>query len=191
MEQVKERILREGRVLPNSVVKVDSFLNHQVDPHLIAAIGTHFADHFRDRSFTKVLTIEASGIHLAYATALAAGVPMVYAKKRKALTQADSVYRSEVWSYTRQETYQVTVSRPYLTVEDTVLIIDDILAEGSALVGLVDIVRQSGATLAGVGVVIEKSFQAGRDRLAELDVPVYALARIASLANGRIEFSES
>ncbi|MCL6517624.1 xanthine phosphoribosyltransferase [Alicyclobacillus sp.] len=190
MEQLKARILRDGRVLPNSVVKVDSFLNHQVDPALIQAIGEWLAGHFADTPFTKVLTIEASGIHIAYATALAAGVPMVYAKKRKALTQGDDLYHSEVWSYTRQETYRITVARPYLEASDRVLIVDDILAEGSALLGLVDIVRQSGAGMVGIGVAIEKSFQAGRGRLEELGVRVHALARIASLEGGTIQFLE-
>jgi xanthine phosphoribosyltransferase len=172
------------------VVKVDSFLNHQVDPALTMEIGRTFADRFRNESVTKVLTVEASGIHLAMATAFALGVPFVYAKKKRAVTQSEEVYVASVYSFTRQETYQITVSKSYLREGERVLIIDDILAEGNALIGLIDIVRQANAQVVGVGIAIEKSFQDGRRKLEEAGVSVQSLVRIASMENGVMTFVE-
>ncbi len=188
MKQLEERIRREGLILSDKVLKVDSFLNHQVDTELALEIGREFARIFADRGITKVLTIEASGIQFAMAAGIALGVPFVYAKKKKAVTLTENLYTAQVHSFTRQETYQVSISQNYLGPEERVLIVDDFLATGAALVGLVDIVKQSGAQLCGVGCVIEKSFQEGRGLLEELEVEVHSLARIASMAPGRVTY---
>ncbi|WP_127507495.1 xanthine phosphoribosyltransferase [Paenibacillus humicus] len=188
MKQLEERIRREGQILSDKVLKVDSFLNHQVDTELALEIGREFARMFADRGITKVLTIEASGIQFAMAAGIALGVPFVYAKKKKAVTLTENLYTAQVHSFTRQETYQVSISQNYLGPEERVLIVDDFLATGAALVGLVDIVKQSGARLCGVGCVIEKSFQEGRGLLEERGVEVHSLARIASMAPGRVTY---
>ncbi|WP_021878710.1 MULTISPECIES: xanthine phosphoribosyltransferase [unclassified Paenibacillus] len=188
MKQLEERIRREGQILSDKVLKVDSFLNHQVDTELALEIGREFARIFADRGITKVLTIEASGIQFAMAAGIALGVPFVYAKKKKAVTLTENLYTAQVHSFTRQETYQVSISQNYLGPEERVLIVDDFLATGAALVGLVDIVKQSGARLCGVGCVIEKSFQEGRGLLEERGVEVHSLARIASMAPGRVTY---
>ncbi|MFD0590361.1 xanthine phosphoribosyltransferase [Paenibacillus sp. GCM10027627] len=190
MEELKNRIRQEGAILSDRVLKVDSFLNHQVDTELALATGREFAGAFADENITKVLTIEASGIQFAMAAGIALGVPFVYAKKKKAITQSDSVYTAEVHSFTRGETYQISVDQRYLSPQDNVLIVDDFLATGAALVGLVDIVRASGARLVGVGAVIEKSFQEGRGLLEEKDVRIHSLARIISMKPGEVHFAE-
>ncbi|ALS29202.1 xanthine phosphoribosyltransferase [Paenibacillus cisolokensis] len=190
MKLLEERIRQEGLILSDTVLKVDSFLNHQVDTVLALEIGKEFGRIFADEPVTKVLTIEASGIQFAMATAIALGVPFLYAKKKKAVTQSDAVYSVPVHSFTRQETYQVSVSRRYLGPDDNVLIVDDFLATGAALAGLVDIVNESGAKLAGVGCVIEKSFQEGRDLLERKGVRIHSLVRIASMSPGEIRFAE-
>ncbi|MBJ6364045.1 xanthine phosphoribosyltransferase [Paenibacillus sp. GCM10012307] len=190
MKVLQERIREEGLILSNTVLKVDSFLNHQVDTRLALEIGREFARIFGDRPITKVLTIEASGIQFAMAAGIALDVPFIYAKKKKAVTLAEKVYSAPVYSFTRQENYQVSISQKYLGPEDKVLIVDDFLATGAALVGLVDIVRASGAELAGVGCVIEKSFQEGRGLLEAKGVEVHSLARIASMSPGEVCFVE-
>ncbi|WP_079911265.1 xanthine phosphoribosyltransferase [Paenibacillus sp. 32352] len=190
MKLLQERIRQEGLILSDTVLKVDSFLNHQVDTQLALEIGKEFARIFGGKTITKVLTIEASGIHFAMAAAIALGVPFVYAKKKKAVTLAENVYSAPVHSFTRQETYQVSVSQKYLNRGDKVLIVDDFLATGAALVGLVDIVKESGAELMGVGCVIEKSFQEGRGLLEGRGVEVHSLARIASMSPGEVHFIE-
>ncbi|MGG1311214.1 xanthine phosphoribosyltransferase [Cohnella laeviribosi] len=190
MEVLLERIRREGLILSDKVLKVDSFLNHQVDTQLALEIGREFGRIFADEPVTKVLTIEASGIQFAMATGIALNVPFIYAKKKKAVTLSEEVYSAQVHSFTRRETYQVSISRKYLGPDDRVLIVDDFLATGAALAGLVKIVRESGAKLAGVGCVIEKSFQEGRRLLEEMDVRVHSLARIASMSPGEIQFIE-
>jgi len=188
MKLLQERIRQEGLILSDTVLKVDSFLNHQVDTQLALAIGKEFARIFADRPITKVLTVEASGIQFAMAAGIALGVPFVYAKKKKAVTLSEQVYSAPVHSFTRQETYQISISQKYLGPDDKVLIVDDFLATGAALVGLVNIVKESGAELAGVGCVIEKSFQEGRGLLEEMGVRVHSLARIASMSPGHIDF---
>ncbi|MNB72378.1 Xanthine phosphoribosyltransferase [compost metagenome] len=188
MKVLEERIRQDGRILSDTVLKVDSFLNHQVDTTLVLEIGREFARIFGGRPITKVLTIEASGIQFAMAASIALGVPFVYAKKKKAVTQEGEVYSAPVHSFTRGESYLVSISRQYLGPDDKVLIVDDFLATGAALVGLADIVQESGAELLGVGCVIEKSFQEGRGLLEERGIEVHALARIASMAPGEIVF---
>lgn len=188
MKQLQERIRQEGQILSEKVLKVDSFLNHQVDTQLAVEIGKEFARLFAHEKITKVLTIEASGIQFAMATGIALGVPFVYAKKKKAITQGDVVYAASVHSFTKQETYQVTIVQSYLNKEDRILIVDDFLATGAALVGLADIVEASGATLVGVGCVIEKTFQEGRGLLEERQIPIQSLARISSMSPTHVDF---
>ncbi|SFF28339.1 xanthine phosphoribosyltransferase [Paenibacillus catalpae] len=190
MKVLEDRIREEGLILSDTVLKVDSFLNHQVDTALALEIGREFARRFADKPITKVLTIEASGIQFAMAVGIALQVPFVYAKKKKAVTQSEQVYSASVHSFTRQETYQVTISKNYLGPEDKVLIVDDFLATGAALVGLVQIVSEAGAELAGVGCVIEKGFQEGRGLLEQMNVSVESLATISKMAPGEIYFQE-
>ncbi|MGE7274001.1 xanthine phosphoribosyltransferase [Brevibacillus panacihumi] len=190
MKELQERIMRDGKVLSASVLKVDSFLNHQVDPRLTMQIGQAFAKRFEGERITKVLTIEASGIHFAMATAYTLGVPFIYAKKKKAITLSEEVYAAPVHSFTRQETYQISVARQYLSAEDRILIVDDFLATGAALVGLTQIIKESGAHLVGIGAVIEKSFQEGRGLLEQAGVRIESLARIQSMSTEHIEFIE-
>jgi len=188
MKLLEDKIRTEGNILSDKVLKVDSFLNHQVDTSLALEIGKQFHRIFEQKRITKVLTIEASGIQFAMATAMAFNVPFVYAKKKKAVTLQESVYTAAVHSFTKQETYQVCVSQAYLGPDDHVLIVDDFLATGAALIGLVDIVKEAGATLAGVGCVIEKCFQEGRELLEQKGVSVHSLAKISSMAPGEIHF---
>lgn len=190
MKLLEERIRQEGLILSDTVLKVDSFLNHQVDTQLALEIGREFGRIFAGETITKVLTIEASGIQFAMAAGIALNVPFIYAKKKKAVTLAEQVYSAPVHSFTRQETYQVSISQKYLGPNDKVLIVDDFLATGAALVGLVDIVKEAGAELVGVGCVIEKSFQEGRGLLEQRGVRVHSLARIASMSPGEVHFVE-
>lgn len=188
MELLKERIRKEGRVLSGNIIKVDSFLNHQIDPTLIREIGKEFGRRFGDRGVSKVLTVEASGIPAAVMTGLELNVPVVFAKKQKAGNIGQNVFSSIVKSFTKGTSSTVFVSRDYLSSEDRVLIIDDFLAEGQAVIGLSDIIRQSGASLVGAGIVIEKGFQNGAKRLGSLGIHVESLAVIKSIDEGKILF---
>ncbi|MNO24782.1 Xanthine phosphoribosyltransferase [compost metagenome] len=188
MKVLEERIREEGLILSDTVLKVDSFLNHQVDTQLVLQIGEEFGRIFGHQPITKVLTVEASGIQFAMAAGIALGVPFIYAKKKKAVTQSEGVYSAPVHSFTRQEDYQISISQKYLGPDDKVLIVDDFLATGAALVGLADIVNESGAELLGVGCVIEKSFQEGRSLLEDRGIAVHALARISSMSPGEVHF---
>ncbi|GAV21524.1 xanthine phosphoribosyltransferase [Carboxydothermus pertinax] len=187
MEKLKEKILTEGRVLPNNVLKVDSFLNHQLDPPFLMEIGQEFAKRFYAKNPNKILTVEASGIALALMTGYIMKIPVVFAKKRRG-TIPDNFYHAKIFSYTRQENIFITVDRKYLTPNDRILIIDDFLATGEATRGLIEIVNTAGATLVGVGIAIEKSFQAGASFLSSLGVPTESLVKIKSLDRGKIEF---
>ncbi|MFB5190933.1 xanthine phosphoribosyltransferase [Alicyclobacillus fastidiosus] len=189
MRELQAYIRKEGQVLSEQVLKVNSFLNHQVDPDLIMNIGKTIAERYQDAGITKIVTIEASGIHIAFAAALSLGVPFVYAKKSKAITQSNEVHAASVYSFTRQQTYQITISKEFLNSDDKVLIVDDILAEGAGVRGLREIMEEAGCELIAVSVVIEKSFQNGRKMLDDAGIPVYALARIASMSPEKgIEF---
>jgi len=190
MELLKERILREGKVISDTILKVDSFLNHQIDPHLMLAIGEEFKSRFEKDRVTKILTVEASGIAAALMTGLAFGVPVVFAKKKKPSTIGGHSFVGKIKSYTRQEPVDIVVQDAYLKTEDWVLIIDDFLATGEASLGLLRIIEQSGAHLVGVGIVIEKLFQSGGDLLREKGVRVESLVQVAALRNGRVEFAD-
>ncbi|WP_055106591.1 xanthine phosphoribosyltransferase [Paenibacillus ihumii] len=188
MKLLKDKVMAEGIVLSDQVLKVDSFLNHQMDPVLMKEVGAEFTRRFADERITKVLTIESSGIAPAIMTALELGVPMIFARKQKSLTLRDNILVEKVYSYTKKESNEITVSKKFLNSEDRVLIIDDFLANGEAAFGLARIVEQVGASVAGIGIVIEKSFQPGAGLLNEAGYRVESLVRIASLENGAVSF---
>ena len=190
MKILQEKIMSEGKVLSDDVLKVDAFLNHQIDPVLMQEIGKEFAKRFKDDKITKIVTIESSGIAPAVMAALQFGVTVVFARKRKSLTLQDNMYTAKVYSYTKQETNEISISKQYIHEDDCVLIIDDFLANGQAALGLMNLVEQAGATVAGIGIVIEKAFQDGGSKLRESGVRVESLAEIASLDNGTVRFVE-
>ncbi|HEO4363286.1 TPA: xanthine phosphoribosyltransferase [Streptococcus agalactiae] len=191
MKLLEERILKDGDVLGENILKVDSFLTHQVDFELMQEIGKVFADKYKEAGITKVVTIEASGIAPAVYAAQALSVPMIFAKKAKNITMTEGILTAEVYSFTKQVTSQVSIVSRFLSNDDTVLIIDDFLANGQAAKGLLEIIGQAGAKVAGIGIVIEKSFQDGRDLLEKTGVPVTSLARIKAFENGRVVFAEA
>lgn len=191
MKLLEERILKDGDVLGENILKADSFLTHQVDFELMQEIGKVFADKYKEAGITKVVTIEASGIAPAVYAAQALGVPMIFAKKAKNITMTEGILTAEVYSFTKQVTSQVSIVSRFLSNDDTVLIIDDFLANGQAAKGLLEIIGQAGAKVAGIGIVIEKSFQDGRDLLEKTGVPVTSLARIKAFENGRVVFAEA
>ena len=189
MELLKERIRREGKVLPGNIIKVDGFLNHRVDTKLLGEIADEFAKHFDISKITVVLTAEASGIALATACAQKYGVPMLFAKKAKSDNIESGLIQSEIFSYTYKKKVTLLVSQEWLKPEDHVLIIDDFMANGYAMGGLVDIVQKAGATLEGIGVAVEKGFQGGGDKFRAMDdVPYYALAVIEKADENGIVF---
>ncbi|MFK9093710.1 xanthine phosphoribosyltransferase [Bacillus salipaludis] len=188
MNLLEERIKRDGKVLSENVLKVDSFLNHQIDPVLMLEIGKEFAERFAKEGITKIVTIESSGIAPAVMAGYYLNVPVVFARKRKSLTLNEDLLTSSVHSFTKNETNEISISKKYITEMDRVVIIDDFLANGQAARGLVEIVQQTGAEIAGIGIVIEKSFQPGAEELKELGFRVESLARIASLKNGEVTF---
>ena len=185
---LEQRILTEGQVLPGEVLKVGSFLNQQIDTKLLKDMGDEVARLFSQSNVTKVLTIESSGIALAYAVAVSLGVPMVFAKKHKSSNLAGNILTSKVFSYTHQQTYDIMVSGDYIKSDDTILIVDDFLAMGNALNGLIDIVGQGGAKLAGCAIAIEKGFQGGGDALRAKGIRVESLAIIDKMTDDSLEF---
>ncbi|MFD1483639.1 xanthine phosphoribosyltransferase [Lacticaseibacillus baoqingensis] len=190
MKLLEDRIKKDGQVLGAEVLKVDNFLNHQIDPDLMTALGQEFYQQFADAKITKILTVESSGIAPALATGMAFHVPVVFARKHKSLTLKDDLYTAEVYSFTKKTSNQIAIAQKFLQADDTVLIIDDFLANGQAVEGLIDIIGQANATLAGVGIVIEKSFQKGRKLLDERQIKTVSLARIKAFVDGQIEFEE-
>ena len=190
MNFLEERILRDGVVKSGNVLKVDSFLNHQMDIALLKEIGQEFHRRFAHKPITKVLTIESSGIAVAYPVAEAFGVPMVFAKKRRSINIDGQVYVAEVPSFTQGNINQVIVSRKFLSADDHVLIIDDFLANGYALQGLISLVEAADATVEGLGIVIEKGFQEGGKRMRNLGYHLESLAIVESMdaVTGEITF---
>ncbi|MFC0478378.1 xanthine phosphoribosyltransferase [Robertmurraya beringensis] len=188
MKLLQDKILQEGKVLSESVLKVDSFLNHQIDPQLMLEIGEEFARLFANEGITKILTLESSGIAPSVMTGLKLGIPVIFARKRKSLTLTDDLLTATVYSYTKQESNEISISNKFIEKGDHVLIIDDFLANGEAALGLIELVTQAGATIAGIGIVIEKSFQAGGNKLREQGLKVESLARVESLSNGEVKF---
>ncbi|MFJ7698158.1 xanthine phosphoribosyltransferase [Lysinibacillus fusiformis] len=189
MKLLHDKIMQEGKVLSSSVLKVDSFLNHQIDPLLMKEIGHEFANRFADQIITKILTIESSGIAPSVMLGLEIGAPVVFARKRKSLTLSDNLYTSKVHSFTKNETNDISVSRSFLSEDDNILIVDDFLANGEAVKGLLDIAAQAGANVVGVGIVIEKGFQDGGKLLREQGVRVESLAIVDSLEDGKVTFA--
>lgn len=188
MKLLKDRILKEGKALSDSVLKVDGFLNHQVDADLMQQIGLDFYNHFKDHGITRVLTIESSGIAPAVYTSQALKVPMVILKKQTSKILNGQVFQTNITSFTKGTSYELTLSRDYIHRDDKILIIDDFLANGEAATGAARLVQMAGATIAGIGILIEKSFQNGRSRLNAAGYEVYSQARISRLGEGIIEF---
>lgn len=188
MYALEQKILSEGIVLSDEVLKVDAFLNHQIDPVMMQLIGKEFAARFKDAGITKIITIEASGIAPAIMAGLELGVPVIFARKYQSLTLKDDLYRSKVFSFTKQTESTIAISNKHISAQDKALVIDDFLANGQAALGLIDLIHQANAEVVGVGIVIEKSFQPGRDILLEKGYRVESLARVKSLANGTVEF---
>jgi xanthine phosphoribosyltransferase len=188
MNQLQERIMKEGQVLGGGILKVDSFVNHQVDPKLMNDCGRIFAELFANLGATKILTAEISGIAPALATGIHLGLPVVYARKSKPVTMPDQVYLTLAPSHTKGRMVELIVSPEYLANDEKVLIIDDFLASGQTILGLVRLAEAAGSRIVGIGTLIEKSFEGGREALKPLGVPIESIACIKSLDNGKIEF---
>lgn len=190
MKLLEERILADGQVFPGNILKVDSFLNHQIDVALLAEMGQEIKRLYSDCGVNKILTIESSGIGIACITAQYFSCPVLFAKKTKTKNIANSVYKTQVRSFTHGITYDVVISKDFLSENDTVLIVDDFLAEGNALAGLIDICHQAGAKIAGCAIAIEKGFQEGRERIEKKGVRVESLAIVESMNDCVVKFKE-
>lgn len=189
MDLLKEKIKNDGIVINENILKVDNFLNHQVDTKLMDLIGEEFAHYFKNKNITKVVTIESSGIAPAYATALKLDVPLVIFKKQSsAILDTETTIQTPVHSFTKNTDYTLMASKKYLSENDNILIIDDFLANGQAGLGAYRILKEAGCSVAGVGIVIEKSFQDGRKKLEDLGLDVYSLARISKISSEGIKF---
>ncbi|RKD29139.1 xanthine phosphoribosyltransferase [Thermohalobacter berrensis] len=188
MDLLKEKILREGRIEEGNILKVDSFLNHKLDIDLLNEIGKEFRRRFDNSNITKILTIETSGIAIAAITAQYFDVPVVFARKIESKNLDKETYQSEVYSYTKGKKYKIKISKRYITNEDNILIIDDFLARGKAVLGLIDIIEQARANIVGAGIVIEKGFQEGGKILRKRGINVNSLAIIESMGNNKIIF---
>lgn len=190
MKVLRDRILAEGRNLGGGILKVDGFINHQVDPLLMDGCGRELAERFSGLEATKVLTAEISGIAPALTTARHLGVPVVYARKSRPITMPDQVFLTTAPSHTKGQTVELIVSPEFLADGERVLIVDDFLATGQTILGLARLAAAAGSTLVGIGVVIEKTFEGGREALGRLEVPVDALAQVTDMSNGRIILAE-
>ncbi len=185
---LEDRIRSDGEVLPGNVLKINSFLNHQVDPELMKKVGEEFSHLFKNSGITKVLTCEASGIAPGVMTAYELHVPLVFARKKKPATLNDAVYWADVYSYTKKVTNQICVEQKFLHKGERLLIIDDFLANGEAVKGMINIANQAEAEVAGVGIVVAKTFQGGSEWLKNHGYRLEALAEIDSLANNQVHF---
>ncbi len=190
MKLLEDKILAEGKALSDTVLKVDSFVNHQVDTELMRQAGQEFAEHFRDARVTKVVTIESSGIAPAVFTAMALDVPMIILKKQTSKILSGDVWQTNVTSFTKGVSYELTLSKKYVGPQDTILIVDDFIANGEAAMGAIRLAKMAGAKVAGIGILIEKSFQRGRQRVIDAGYDIYSLARISRLAKDVIEFEK-
>lgn len=188
MDSLKKKINTEGRVLSSQVLKVDSFLNHQIDPTFMLEIGKEFAQRFESAGITKILTLESSGIAPSAMAGLEMNVPVIFARKRKSLTLTEDLLTASVYSFTKQETSEVSISSKFISKDDKVLIIDDFLANGQAALALIQLAKQAGAEVCGIGIVIEKAFQEGGKLLRQKGYRVESLARIRSLQGGKVSF---
>ena len=190
MKLLEEKIITDGRVLPGEVLKVDNFLNHQIDVALLNELGKEWYRLYKDEKITKILTIEASGIGIACIAAQYFGVPVVFAKKSKSLNLSSDCYTAEVYSYTKATTKTVMVSKRYISPDDKILIIDDFLANGSALEALIRICEQAGATVVGAGIAIEKAFQGGGDKIRAAGYRIESLAKVSFMDGDKITFAD-
>ncbi len=191
MKILEEKILEEGRVYPGNILKVDSFLNHQIDVGLLDVLGEAIYEKYKDKKITKILTIEASGIAVACSVAKHFNVPVIFAKKSKSLNLGDDVYVSRISSYTYGREYDAVVSRDFLGKDDKVIIVDDLIAIGNAMKGLIEICDQAGAKIEGIGICIEKGYQHGGDDVRQMGYDVTSLARIDDMKeDGTIIFRE-
>ncbi|WP_352418922.1 xanthine phosphoribosyltransferase [Proteiniborus sp.] len=188
MDLLKKKILAEGSVEEGNILKVDSFLNHQLDVAFLNEVGKEFKRLFEDREITKILTLETSGIAIASIAAQYFNVPVVFAKKIATKNLDKATYESDVYSYTKGRTYKIKVSKKYITSDDRILIIDDFLANAQAALGLMDIINKAGATLEGIGIVIEKGFQDGGELLRKQGINLKSLVIVDSLEVGNIKF---
>ncbi len=188
MKQLEERILRDGKILPGGILKVDGFLNHRIDPQLLYDMALELRRLYAGEEINKILTIEASGIAIACLVGYVFGCPLVFAKKSKTRNISDGVWSVEVESFTHGNTSTVLVSKEYLGAGDRVLIVDDFLATGAALIGLKSLCEQAGAEVVGAGIAIEKVFQGGGDKLRAEGLRIESLARIAAMSDDGIEF---
>ena len=188
MNKLQERILKDGQNLGNGILKVDSFVNHQVDPALMDECGREFAKRFANVGATKILTAEISGIAPAVTTAIHMNLPVVYARKSKPITMPDQVYLTLAPSHTKGRMVELIISPEYLANDEKVLIIDDFLASGQTILGLCRLAEASGSKVVGIGALIEKIFEGGRDALKSLGVPIESIANIKSMDDGKIEF---
>ena len=188
MKELEEKILKEGLALSEDILKVDSFINHQVDPVLMQQIGKAFAQRFSHKGITKVVTIESSGIAPAFATAVALHVPMIILKKQTSKILNDNLLQTVITSFTKGTSYELTLAKEFIDPSDRVLVIDDFLANGEAASGAVRLLTEAGASVEGIGILIEKSFQPGRNKLLAQGMDVYSLARVSRLGKNLIEF---
>ncbi|MBQ7887788.1 MAG: xanthine phosphoribosyltransferase [Clostridia bacterium] len=188
MQMLKDAIVNKGKAINQDVLLVDSFLNHQVDVKLMKHVGEAFAEYFKDRGITRVVTIESSGIAPATFTALSMGLPLVIMKKQTSRIMTGDLLQTTVRSFTKGTSYELTVKKEFLILGEKVLFIDDFLASGEAAFGMLHLAKGAGIEVAGIGIVIEKAFQAGHQRLVDAGIDVYSLARVKSMSEKHIEF---
>lgn len=189
MKLLEDRIIKDGKILEGDIVKVDSFLNHQLDIKFLNTLAEDVAKYFKNKNINKILTIEASGI--AFATVISENmnyIPVVFSKKKKTLNIGDSLWQTHVKSYTTKKDYMISVSKEFIGKDDNLLIVDDFLAEGNALRGLIDISKKAGANIEGISVAVEKGYQGGGDYVRKLGYDLYSLAIIDSIENGKFSF---
>ncbi len=190
MELLKNKIKQDGVAVNEHILKVDSFINHQIEPMLMQEMGKDIAEHFKGKGITKVATIESSGIAPALMTAVSLEVPLIILKKQPSKILNQDLYQTVVTSFTKETNYELTLSKKYISAEDHVLIVDDFLANGEAATAALRLLRMSHATIGGIAVLIEKSFQPGHEKLASQGIEVYALAQIAEMSQGYIKFKD-
>lgn len=190
MEKLKQRIAKEGVIVSEQVLKLDALLNHQVDPQLTMEMGREFAKRFKEDNISRVVTVESSGIAVAFATAFELGVPLVFARRKKTLLAEDDMLCERVPSFTKGIVTDILISRNFISEHDRILFIDDIIANGDAARGLIKIVQRAGAELVGAGIVVEKTFQSGGRAIREQGIRLESLVQIASLSDGKVTFVE-
>ncbi len=190
MKLLEEHIIKYGTALNNEVLKVDSFINHQIDPNLMMKLAKDIQDYFKEKEITKIVTIETSGIAPSVFLGYLLNVPVVYLKKNSSKIIGTNCYQTVIHSFTKDVDYLITCDKKYIKESDKVLFVDDFMANGEACLGAIDILKQANASIEGIAIIIEKAFQSGRQKVEALGYDIYSLARIASLENGNITFTE-